>query len=213
MKIGKATRPSGGVSEMVKTAGETGVDMITDLINQIFVERVIAAEWELNTIVNCCIGKWASLEKWHYRGLKLTDQILKMVERYMQKLKRQQVVSYHDVELHTPFLSWDSYRKHLVEKNNLYFAFVGWGGVGGGVGGLTSQPPTKSSKRGRGAASWQDLNFERGLLEKRGVTFLGGGVAILQKKKKKKKKKEKNWNLKYLMTKKFINKNIVLCHN
>ena len=57
MKIGKATRPSGGVSEMVKTAGETGVDMITDLINQIFVERVIAAEWELNTIVNCCIGK------------------------------------------------------------------------------------------------------------------------------------------------------------
>ena len=42
-----AAGPSCIVSEMVKTAGEAVGDMITDLINQIIVERVTPAEWEL----------------------------------------------------------------------------------------------------------------------------------------------------------------------
>ena len=46
MKNGKAAGPSCGVSEMVKAAGETRVDMITELVNEIIV-RVIPAEWEL----------------------------------------------------------------------------------------------------------------------------------------------------------------------
>ena len=37
MKNGNNARPSGLVSEMVKVARETGVSMITDLVNQIFV--------------------------------------------------------------------------------------------------------------------------------------------------------------------------------
>ena len=52
IKKEKAARPSGVVSEIVKAAGETEVDMITDLINQIIVEGVISVEWELCTIVN-----------------------------------------------------------------------------------------------------------------------------------------------------------------
>ena len=43
MKYGKAAHPSGLVSEIVKVAGETGCEMITDLVNQIIVE-VIPAE-------------------------------------------------------------------------------------------------------------------------------------------------------------------------
>ena len=35
MKNGKAARPSGVVSEMVKASGEAGVDIIKDLGNQI----------------------------------------------------------------------------------------------------------------------------------------------------------------------------------
>ena len=48
----KAAGPTGVISKMVKAAGEAGVDMITDLVNQTIV-GVIPAEWELNTIVNC----------------------------------------------------------------------------------------------------------------------------------------------------------------
>ena len=40
-------RPPCGVSEKAKAVGEAGVDMIKDLVNQIIVERVIPAEWEI----------------------------------------------------------------------------------------------------------------------------------------------------------------------
>ena len=56
-KNGKAARPSGVVSEMVKAAVEARDDMITDLVNHIIAERVILAEWELSSIVNCYKGK------------------------------------------------------------------------------------------------------------------------------------------------------------
>ena len=45
------------MSEMVKTAGEAVVEMITDLVNQIIVEGVIPAEWLCSTIVSCCKRK------------------------------------------------------------------------------------------------------------------------------------------------------------
>ena len=61
-------------------AGEAGVGMITDLVSQIVVERVIPAEWELITIGNCCKGKEDSLDRGSYQELKSTDQILKIAE-------------------------------------------------------------------------------------------------------------------------------------
>ena len=76
---------------MVKAAGEVGVDIITDLVNQVIVEGVILAEWELSTIVNCYTGKGGSLERVNCTGLKLADQILKIVERILDKGIRQQV--------------------------------------------------------------------------------------------------------------------------
>ena len=54
MKNDQAARPIGLVSEMVKSAGETGIDVMGDLVNQIIVERVIPEEWELSTTVNYC---------------------------------------------------------------------------------------------------------------------------------------------------------------
>ena len=49
---GKAPEPSGLMSKMVKAAGETGVDMITELVNQIIVKRLIPSKWEFGTIAN-----------------------------------------------------------------------------------------------------------------------------------------------------------------
>ena len=63
MKNGKIAVPSGVVSDMVKAAGEAGVDMIMDQVNKIIVEGVIPAEWELNNIVNCYEGKRDYLER------------------------------------------------------------------------------------------------------------------------------------------------------
>ena len=63
---------------------------MTDLLNQIIV-GVLGAEWELSTIVNCYKEKGDSLEKENYRGLELTDQILKIADRIIEKFMRQQV--------------------------------------------------------------------------------------------------------------------------
>ena len=53
MKNIKIARLSGVLSEMTKVARKAGVDMITDLVNQIIVEGITPAEWELSTVVNC----------------------------------------------------------------------------------------------------------------------------------------------------------------
>ena len=63
-----------------KPARQAGVDMITDPVNQIIVEGVIPGERELSTIANCYKGKGNSFKRGNYRGLKLTDQVLKIAE-------------------------------------------------------------------------------------------------------------------------------------
>ena len=70
MKNGMAVGPSGLVLEIVKAAG-----------TQFIVERDIPAEWELSTIVSCCKRNRVALERGNYRGLRLTDWILKITER------------------------------------------------------------------------------------------------------------------------------------
>ena len=80
MKNGKAARLSGVVLKIVKVAGEAEVDIINDLVKQIRV-GVIPVEWKLSTTVNWYKGKGVVLERGNYRGMKLTDQILKVAER------------------------------------------------------------------------------------------------------------------------------------
>ena len=80
MKNRKAAGPSTVVSEMIVAVGEAGVDMITDLVNQIIVEEVIPAECELSIVVNCYKGKVDSLERGNYQLLKVIDQILKIAD-------------------------------------------------------------------------------------------------------------------------------------
>ena len=74
MKNGKTAGPSGLLSKMIKAAGETWVDMMSDLVNQIIFEGVIPTEWELSTVVSCYKGKGDFGERRNSRGLKLTDQ-------------------------------------------------------------------------------------------------------------------------------------------
>ena len=116
---------------MVKAVG--GVGMITDLINQIIV-GVNPVEWELSTIVNGYKDKGDSLERGNYRGLKLTVQILKIADRFIQKMTRQQV----DIDdmhygfmpgyliTNVTFISRQLQEKYLAKKNS-YFVFVDLG--------------------------------------------------------------------------------------
>ena len=105
-------------------AGYTGVNMIADLVNQIIV-GVTKAEWKCSTIVNFYKGKGNSLQRGNYGGLKLTDKILKISERIMEKLIRQQV----DIDkMQFDFIPGEILQgyyteKCLAKKKSLNFAF------------------------------------------------------------------------------------------
>ena len=48
---------------MVKWGGESGIDMVTDMMNQTMEEKAIPEEWKFNTIVNCYQWKRDALER------------------------------------------------------------------------------------------------------------------------------------------------------
>lgn len=56
-------------------------------MSQILAERIIHSMLDLTTIVNCFKGIGDDLEIGIYRGMKLKDQILKIVERVVEELK------------------------------------------------------------------------------------------------------------------------------
>ena len=80
--------------------------------------------------MSCYRGKRDVLEKGNHRVLKLTDQILKIVELLKScwennrwTFMRCSSVSWQNVELETPFF-WEVQEKYLVKKKNFHFAFV-----------------------------------------------------------------------------------------
>ena len=117
---------------MVKSAGKAGVDMMTDLVNQIIVECVISAKWKLSTIVNFYKIKGDPLERGTNRGLKLTKQILEIVVRTIEKLVRQRVnidemqfgfIQGYGITNATVILR-QLQEKYLAKKKNLHVPFV-----------------------------------------------------------------------------------------
>ena len=113
MKNEKNAGLSSLVLKIVRAAGEAGVEMITNLVNQIVVEKSITAEWEFSTILSSYKAKW-------------TGPILKIVEKAIEKLMKEQVdirrcslVSYQDVKLEKPFLFWRIYRINMQQKRKM----------------------------------------------------------------------------------------------
>ena len=95
MKSGKAAGPSSIVVEMIKAAGDTGATMIRDLATAIIRDGKVPTDWEESFIVCLYKGKGDAMDRGNYRGLKLTEQAMKILERIVDGLIRQ-VVSIDD---------------------------------------------------------------------------------------------------------------------
>ena len=80
MASGKAAGPSGIVAEMLKPFGEAGV--VEDIIS----EGCIPTDWQESFIVNLYKGKGDALNRGNYRGLKLIEQVMKVLERVVEGL-------------------------------------------------------------------------------------------------------------------------------
>ena len=91
MKAGKAPGPSGIVVEMIRAAGDMGASMIRDLTAAIIRDGKVPSDWEQSFIVCLYKRKGDAMERGNYRGLKLTAQIMKILERIVDGLIRQLV--------------------------------------------------------------------------------------------------------------------------
>ena len=91
MASGKADRPSGIVAEMLKPVGEAGAVEVHDLTEDIISEGCIPTDWRESFIVNLYKGKRNALNRGNYRGLKLIEQVMKVLECVVEGLIRQRV--------------------------------------------------------------------------------------------------------------------------
>ena len=81
MKVGKAPGPSGMIVEMIRAAGYTGTSM----------NHKVPSEWEQSFIICLSKGRGDALERGNYCSLKLTEQVMKVLERIVDTVIKQLV--------------------------------------------------------------------------------------------------------------------------
>ena len=132
MASGKAAGSSGTVAEMLKPVGEDGTIEVCDLIEDIISEGCIPTDWQESFIVNLYKGKGDALNGGNYRGLKMIEQVMKVLERMVEGLITQRV---EIDEMQCGFMSGRGttdaifivrqlQEKHLAANKPLYMAFV-----------------------------------------------------------------------------------------
>ena len=118
--------------EMIRAAGDMGASMIRDLAAAIIRDGKVPSDWEQSFIVCLYKGKGDALERGNYRGLKLTEQVMKVLERIVDGLIRQ-VVSIDDSQFgfvpgrgttDAIFVVRQLQEKYLAANKRLYMAFV-----------------------------------------------------------------------------------------
>ena len=132
MKCGKAAGPSGIIAEMLKASGEEGVRLLRQLGEDVFSTGVIPEEWEQSTILNLYKGKGDALDRGNYRGLKLTEQVMKVLEGVLESAVRG-MVDVNKLQFgfvpgrgttDAIFIARQLQEKYRAAKKPLYFAFV-----------------------------------------------------------------------------------------
>ena len=83
--------PSVVISEMLGAAGEEGLEKLRLLAELVFSSGEIAKDWEESLILNLYKGNGEALDRGNYRGLKLTDQVMKLLERVLDSSLRKMV--------------------------------------------------------------------------------------------------------------------------
>ena len=132
MKVGKALGPLGILVEMIRAASDMGTSMIHDLAAAIIHDGKVPSDWEQSVIVCLYKGKGDVLERGNYHGLKLTEQVMKVLERIVDGLIRH-LVSIDDFQFgfvpgrgttDAIFVVRQLQEKYLAASKRLYMALV-----------------------------------------------------------------------------------------
>ena len=88
IKNGKASGPSGVVSKMLKASSDISSGLIAGLTNSIVRENAMPSEWDDRFIFSLFKDKGKAIGRGNYRGLKLTEHMLTVVERITKVITR-----------------------------------------------------------------------------------------------------------------------------
>ena len=91
MKRHKAPGLSGLVAEMIQATGDIGTQWILDLCNDIVKEVSIPEDCKSSVLLPIYKGKGDPMECGSYRGIKLLEHAMKVVERIFEHRIRQQI--------------------------------------------------------------------------------------------------------------------------
>jgi len=91
MKRPKAPDLSGLVAEMMQATGDIGTQWILDLCSVIVKEGCIPEYWKSSVVLPIYKGKGDLMECWSYRGIKLLEHTMKVVESIFEYSIRQQI--------------------------------------------------------------------------------------------------------------------------
>ena len=76
---------------MLKAAGEKGVELVRKVTEAVFSSGMTPVDWEESFVLNLYKGKGEALDCGNYHGLKLTDQVMKLLERVLDSSIHQMV--------------------------------------------------------------------------------------------------------------------------
>jgi len=132
MKRKKAAGPSELSIDMLDALGDAGPEMVVQLMEKIWREEKIPSDWENSEIVPIYKQKGDPLECGNYRGIKLLEHLLKIMERVLDQRLRA-VVDIDEMQYgfrkgrgttDAIFVVKQLQEKYLEKQRDLYFAFV-----------------------------------------------------------------------------------------
>ena len=109
------------IVEMIKEGGRGTIPAISELVNLIIYEENIPEGWKDSFIINCYKGKGDATDRGNYRGLKLLEHVMKILECVLESLIRSQVdinkcslVLYLGAALQMRYISFDKWRSNTL---------------------------------------------------------------------------------------------------
>ena len=131
MKSGKASGPSGITKEHF-TSSPHGVDVLHQVANDILKGASMPIDWKLSTLIPIYKGKGSVMECGSYRGVKLLEHGMKVVERVLEKRLRE-IIKIDDMQfgfmpgkgtVDAIFITRRMQECHIDKRKRLFMCFV-----------------------------------------------------------------------------------------
>lgn len=132
LKYGKAGGVSGVLAEHIRGSGDVGVEVITRICNEVLDGKKMPEDWLSSVLVPLYKGKGDVRECGSYRGVKLLEHAMKVLERVVEKRLRA-TVQVDDMQCgfmpgkgttDAIFMVRMLQEKYARKKKKLYYCFV-----------------------------------------------------------------------------------------